>query len=199
MHNKSVNLAIATDRVGTAFRSRLLETKSTSFCNILLMILLCSVKFLRRQYLCNYFSIYAFLKLLQGFFCCFFLFRRVVVYSCAVMGSNIVALSIKLCRIDPFPKNFQQMLITALTRIVLNPNDLRMIRLPSTNILVPRLIYVPLTKPNLRPRNSRHSLERQLRPPETPRGELRELLPRRRNVCVRPLRDLCSGRGRGCG
>lgn len=98
------------------------------------------------------------------------------------------------------PEKIEQILIAALLGIELNPNHLRMVRRPRANVAVTRIVQKPLAVPDLRLRHARNPLESQLHAPEAAGAELRELLPRRRDVVVGALRDGGGGgRVRGGG
>lgn len=89
----------------------------------------------------------------------------------------------------PRPEGIKQVLVLARPGIVLNPNDLIVVRHPRAHILIARLVEVPLAIPHLRLRHPRNPLERELHAPEAPGPELRELLPRRGYIVVGALRD----------
>ncbi len=104
-------------------------------------------------------------------------------------------LAIKRSWIMPGPEHVKQSIEAALLRVILNPNDLRMVRGPRTHILIGGIVKEPLGVPDLSLGHTRGSLKRELHAPETTRSELRELLTRGRNVVVWAL----SNRRVGCG
>ncbi len=76
-----VNLAIASDWIIATFLSRLLETKPTPFCKVLLVVFLCSVELLGRQNLANNLPVQFFLMFFQRFPCHLLLLGSIEVYS----------------------------------------------------------------------------------------------------------------------
>lgn len=103
-------------------------------------------------------------------------------------------LTIKRGRIMASPECFKQILVGTLPKIILNTDDLRVIRSPCTHILIRRLVHSPLRIPDLGLRHSGYSLKRELNAPEAPGAELRELLPRRWGVIIGALSDGGAGR-----
>ncbi|CAL5425761.1 unnamed protein product [Camellia sinensis] len=58
-------------------------------------------------------------------------------------------MTIKRSRVVSGPKNIKQGLVTTLLGIILNPNDLQVIRGPRTDIIVARVVKIALSVPNL--------------------------------------------------
>lgn len=77
--------------------------------------------------------------------------------------------------IMPGPKNIKQRLIAALFRVVLNPDNLRVVGRTRAYILVRRIVQIPLRVTYLGLGDSRHPLKGKLDPPKATRPELGEL------------------------
>lgn len=159
------------------------------------MVFLCWVEFLGRQNLSYYLPVQNLLLTLQRLLCCILLLRCVEVYTRSVLCPHIIPLAIKRSWIMPGPEHVKQSIEAALLRVILNPNDLRMVRGPRTHILIGGIVKEPLGVPDLSLCHARGSLKRELHAPETTRSELCELLTRGGNVVVWTL----SNRRVGCG
>lgn len=85
-------LTIAPNWVIASFSSRLLETESTPFLKVLLMVLLSPVELLGRKNLSSNLPAQLLLLLFQRLFSYFLLFRSVKVYSRSVLCSHIIPL-----------------------------------------------------------------------------------------------------------
>ena len=183
------NLAIASNWIIAALLSRLRETKSSSFCKVLLVVFLCSVKLFGRQNLSNNLPVQQLLLPFHGLQSFLLLLWCVIVYSRSVLRSYITSLAIRRGGIMASPESIKQRLIATFLRVILNTNDLRMVGSTRTNIVIRRIVDMPLGIPNLGLGNTKDSLERQFDTPETPGAELRELLARSGDVVVWTLRD----------
>lgn len=86
-------LTIAPNWVIASFSSRLLETESTTFLKVLLMVLLSPVELLGRKNLSSNLPAQLLLLLFQRLFSYFLLLRSVKVYSRSVLCSHIIPLS----------------------------------------------------------------------------------------------------------
>ena len=87
------------------------------------------------------------------------------------------------------PEDIKQRLKIALFGIILNPDNLCMVRCVRADILVWRIVEEPLGVSNLRMSHTGDSLKRQLHAPEASSGELCKLISRRRNVIIVSLSD----------
>lgn len=99
------------------------------------------------------------------------------------------------------PERVEQTLKATLFRVILDPNHLGMVRRAGANILVRRVVNMPLGIPYLGLGNARHALKRELDAPETTRPELGEQLTRSRGIVIWALCDCgvhgAFGRARG--
>lgn len=89
------------------------------------------------------------------------------------------------------PEGVEEVVVLAGGRVVLHADDLVVVCGAGADVLVGRIVDVALAVADLRARDSRHALERELHAPEAAGAELRELVPRRGLVLVGPLRQRC--------
>lgn len=152
------------------------------------MVFFSSIELLCWQNLCNNLPVQDLLLSLFRLHCCLFLLWCVEVYSWSVLCPNIITLPIKRGGIMASPERIKQILVIALFWIILNPNDLRVVRSTWADIVIRRVIQISLTISYLRFGHSRNPLKSQFDAPKATSSELCELLTWSWDVVIWSLR-----------